>query len=172
MAALTYPETRYEPSPLVDLNSRAERERLSASGLKGFFNIMQRWQVRDEDARALLGGVSNGPYYELKRAGAAKVLESDRLLRLSYLIGIFKALHILHSRALADQWVQLPNSNRLFGGETPLAYMVRGGLPALHSHNPQSGRLAHRNLAPGRSTVGPRRQAAGVSYSGSSMLPL
>jgi hypothetical protein len=121
MAALTYPDTRYEPSPLVDLNSRAERERLSASGLKGFFNIMERWKVRDEDARALLGGVSNGPYYELKRAGATKVLEADRLLRVSYLIGIFKALHILHSRALADQWVQLANTDRLFGGETPLA---------------------------------------------------
>ena len=133
MAALTYPDTRYEPSPLVDLSSRAERERLSASGLKGFFNIMDRWKVRDEDARALLGGVSNGPYYELKRAGAAKVLESDRLLRVSYLIGIFKALHILHSRALADKWVQLPNTNRLFGGDTPLTYMVRGGLPALQA---------------------------------------
>jgi hypothetical protein len=133
MPALTYLESRYEPSPLVDLNSRAERERLSASGLKAFFNIMERWKVRDEDARGLLGGVSNGPYYELKRAPAAKVLEADRLLRVSYLIGIFKALHILHSRALADQWVQMPNSNRLFAGDTPLAYMIRGGVPALQT---------------------------------------
>jgi hypothetical protein len=133
MVALTYPDTRYEPSPLVDLNSREERERLSASGLKAFFNIMERWKVRDEDARALLGGVSNGPYYELKRAVAGKVLDADRLLRISYLIGIFKALHILHSRALADQWVGLPNANRLFGGDTPLAYMVRGGVPALQT---------------------------------------
>jgi hypothetical protein len=133
MPALTYPESRYEPSPLVDLNSRAERERLSVSGLKAFFNIMERWKVRDEDARALLGGISNGPYYELKRAPAGKVLEADRLLRVSYLIGIFKALHILHSRALADQWVQMPNSNRLFAADTPLAYMVRGGVPALQT---------------------------------------
>jgi hypothetical protein len=133
MAALTYPDTRYEPSPLVDLNSRAERQRLSASGLKGFFNIMERWHIRDEDARTLLGGVSNGAYYELKRAPAGKVLDADRLLRVSYLIGVFKALHILHSRALADQWVQLPNMNRLFAGETPLAYMLRGGVPALQT---------------------------------------
>ena len=133
MAALTYPDTRYEPAPLVDLNSREERARLSVSGLKAFFNIMQRWKVRDEDARGLLGGVSNGPYYELKRAAAGKVLDADRLLRISCLIGIFKALHGLHSRALADQWVSVPNANRLFGGETPLAFMVRGGLPALQS---------------------------------------
>jgi Protein of unknown function (DUF2384) len=133
VAALTYPDTRYEPSPLVDISSRQERERLSASGLKAFFNIMERWKVRDEDARALLGGVSNGPYYELKRAVTGKVLDADRLLRVSYLIGIFKALHILHSRTLADQWVQLPNANRLFAGDPPLAYMVRGGVPALQT---------------------------------------
>ncbi len=39
MAALTYPDSRYEPSPLVDLNAREERERLSPAALKGFFNI-------------------------------------------------------------------------------------------------------------------------------------
>jgi len=133
MSGLTYPDTRYEPAPLVDLNAKAERERLSASALKAFFNIMERWQVRDEDARALLGGVSNGPYYELKRDPAGKVLEADRLLRVSYLIGIFKALHILHGRALADQWVRLPNTHRLFGGDTPLSYLVQGGVPALQT---------------------------------------
>ena len=130
MAALTYPDTRYEPSPLIDLNSRAERERLSAAGLKAFFNIVERWKIRDEDARALLGGVSNGPYYELKRAPAAKVLEADRLLRVSYLIGIFKALHILHGEALADAWIKLPNANRIFHGQTPLGFMIGHGLPA------------------------------------------
>jgi len=29
--------------------------------------------------------------------------------------------------------VHLPNSNRLFGGATPLAYMIRGGVPALQT---------------------------------------
>src|SRR5438067_2650728 len=99
-----YPATRYDPSPLVDLAARGQRERLSRSALRGFFNIMERWQVRDEDARALLGGVSNGPYYAMKKA-PDRVLDADTLLRVSYLVGIFKALHILHSDALADEWV-------------------------------------------------------------------
>ena len=60
-----YPASSYEPLPLVDLGSRAARERLSPPALKAFFNIMARWKVRDEDARALLGGVTNGPFYEL-----------------------------------------------------------------------------------------------------------
>jgi hypothetical protein len=55
------------------------------------------------------------------------------LLRVSYLIGIFKALNILYSEKLADSWVGLANSNRIFGGQTPLAYMIKGGLPALQT---------------------------------------
>ncbi len=125
-----YPDTRYAPSPLVDLTSKAERERLSPAALKAFFNMMERWSVRDEDARALLGGISNGPFYELKK-NRERVLETDRLQRVSYLVGIFKALNVLYSEKLADAWVQLPNHNPLFVGRTPLAYMIEGGLPAM-----------------------------------------
>jgi len=128
--ALRYPGSRYKADAPPDLGSRVERERLSAPALKAFFNIMARWKVRDEDARALLGGVTNGPFYELKR-NPDRTVDTDRLTRVSYLIGIFKALRILHSPALADQWVHLPNSNPIFAGQTPLAFMIRGGLPAM-----------------------------------------
>ena len=110
-----YPSSRYQPPPVVDLGSRAARERLSAPALKAFFNVMARWKLRDEDARALLGGVSNGPFYEMKR-NPDRTLDADRLTRISYLIGIFKALGILHSTAL-----------------TPLTYMIGGGLPAMQN---------------------------------------
>lgn len=131
-AAATYPASRYEPSPLIDLTAKHERERLSPPALRTFFNIMDQWGVRDEDARLLLGGVSNGPYYEMKK-NAGRTLEPDRLQRISYLIGIFKALNILYSENLAQQWVSLPNSNRIFSGQNPLAYMIRGGLPAMQT---------------------------------------
>ena len=130
--ALQYPATRYRVEPPVDLAARHERERLSGAALRAFFNIMERWKVRDEGARALLGGVSNGPFYEMKKT-PDRVLDADRLTRISYLIGIYKALHILHSDALADEWVRLPNRNPIFGGQAPLAYMVRGGLAALQT---------------------------------------
>jgi len=133
MPAPTYPATRYHASAVVDLGSRAERERLSPSALKAFFNIMEKWKVRDEQARGLLGGVSNGPYYEMKRHPEGRVLDEDTLLRTSYLIGIFKALNVLHRTELADEWINLPNTNRIFGGATPLAYMVKGGIPALQT---------------------------------------
>jgi uncharacterized protein (DUF2384 family) len=127
-----YPATRYEPSPLVDLSARAERERLSPSAIKAFLNIMEKWHVRDEDARALLGGISNGRFYETKKQ-PQRTLDADTLTRISYLVGIFKALNILHSEALADAWMQRPNSNRIFGGQTPLAYLIKGGLPAMQT---------------------------------------
>ncbi|HXG88842.1 MAG TPA: hypothetical protein VNJ02_10935 [Vicinamibacterales bacterium] len=130
--AQRYPSTRYLVDAPPDLGAKAERERLSAPALKAFFNIMARWKVRDEDARALLGGVTNGPYYEWKR-NPDRTLDTDRLTRVSYLIGIFKALHILHGKSLADEWIQLPNSNSIFAGQTPLAFMIRGGLPAMHT---------------------------------------
>ena len=131
-SAARYPATRYRLDTPVDLGLRAERERLSTPALKAFFNIMARWKVRDEDARALLGGVSNGPFYEMKR-NPSRVIETDRLMRISYLIGIFKGLKILHGPALADQWVQLPNTNPIFGGRTPLSFMIHGGLPAMQT---------------------------------------
>ncbi len=130
--ALRYPASRYRPDAPTDLGARAARARLSTPALKAFFNIMGRWKVRDEDARVLLGGISNGPFYEMKR-DPERVLDADRLMRISYLIGIFKALQILHARTLADEWVQLPNSHPIFRGQTPLAYMMRGGLPAMQT---------------------------------------
>ncbi len=127
---LHYPATRYQADGPTDLGPVAARERLSPPALKAFFAIMARWQLRDDDARALLGGVTNGPFYEMKRH-PDRVLDVDRLTRVSYLIGIFKALNILHGRALADEWVHLPNRHPIFGGRPPLAVMVQGGLPTL-----------------------------------------
>jgi len=61
------------------------------------------------------------------------VLDADRLTRVSYVVGIYKALRILHSDAIAGEWVRLPNRNPIFGGRTPLEYMIRGGLPAMQT---------------------------------------
>jgi hypothetical protein len=69
----------------------------------------------------------------MKKNPEGKILDADQMYRVSYLIGIFKALNILHSQSLADEWVRLPNSNRIFGGRTPLEYMVRGGVSAMQT---------------------------------------
>ena len=130
--AYAYPTSRFEPAVLVDLNSRAERERLSQSALKGFFKLAAAWGLRDEDARELLGGLSASSFYDWKK-NPVRVLEVDRITRISYLLGIYKALHILYGDRLADDWIALPNTNIIFGGRTPLAYMLGGGLLAMQT---------------------------------------
>ena len=122
----------FEPSPLVDLSDGKQRERLSASALKAFFALVEAWGLKDDDTRRLLGGISNGAYYALKRQ-PDRALDQDRITRISFLVGIFKALNILYSEPLADAWVQRPNTNPMFGGATPLAYMIRGGIPAMQN---------------------------------------
>jgi Antitoxin Xre/MbcA/ParS C-terminal toxin-binding domain len=129
MPTLLKPSVGYSLNRATDLSDRDTQERLSRSAIPAFFKIAQAWQLRDESARLLLGGVSNGVFYQLKR-GQKKSLDQDKLTRISLITGIFKALNILYSRKLADAWVSLPNSNPLFEGEAPLAYMIRGGVPA------------------------------------------
>jgi hypothetical protein len=130
--AYAYPKSRFEPAVLVDLNDKTQRERLSSSALKGFFELTAAWQVRDEDARELLGGLASSSFYEWKK-NPSRVLEVDRITRISYLLGIYKALHILYGDKLADEWVHLPNSNPVFNGRAPLAYMLGGGLLAMQT---------------------------------------
>jgi len=114
----------------ADLSNREVIKRLSPSAVKSFLRIATLWELRDEDARQLLGGMSNGAFYELKKTGL-RILDQDRLTRISLLTGVFKALNILYSKRLADRWVQLPNTNPMFGGESPLANMIKGGMPAM-----------------------------------------
>jgi hypothetical protein len=114
----------------ADLSDKAVAKRLSPAAVKAFLEIAGLWKLRDENARHLLGGISNGAFYELKKQ-RHPLLDQDRLTRLSLLTGIFKALNILYSKKLADRWVQLPNQNPMFEGDTPLAYMVTGGIPAM-----------------------------------------
>jgi hypothetical protein len=114
----------------ADLSNKDVVRRLSPTAVKGFLKIAVLWELRDEDARQLLGGMSNGAYYGLKKTGL-RTLGQDRLTRISLLTGIFKALNILYRKKLADRWVHLPNANPMFGGETALAYMIKGGMPAM-----------------------------------------
>ena len=113
----------------TDLSRKENRERLSRSAVRGLLRIATHWKLRDEDTRALLGGISSGSFYALKNRGT-KALDEDRLTRVSLLIGIYKALNILYSRRLADAWIKLPNANAMFGGDSPLNYMKKGGIPA------------------------------------------
>ena len=96
-----YAAPGYLSDATPDLSHLATRERLSQSAIDGFFAIVEKWQVPVETAGELLGGVPRSTVYRLKTA--AGTLRQDELTRISYIVGIYKALHILLPKALADQ---------------------------------------------------------------------
>jgi hypothetical protein len=121
---------RWPASPLTKRPTyRARPRRCGSAAIPAFFKLADAWALKDERSRQLLGGVSNGAFYQLKR-GEKKTLDQDRLTRISLLLGIFRALNVLYSHKLADAWVNLPNGNPMFQDEAPLAYMIKGGVPA------------------------------------------
>jgi hypothetical protein len=114
-----------------NLADKHAQKRVSPTARKAFFKIITAWKIRDEEAKQLLGGVSNGAFYQLKGGQSKTTLDQDRLVRISLLVGISKALNTLYTQKLADAWISLPNTNPMFAGESPLAYMVKGGQPAM-----------------------------------------
>jgi hypothetical protein len=130
-AALVLPSVAgypFDVSP--DLSKAATRQRLTPAAIKGFLRIMDRWGIKDPDARQLLGGISSGSYYSWKKQ-PKRVLDQDMLIRISLLLGIFKALNILYSEPLADAWITLSNRNPMFRGQSPLSYMIERGQPGM-----------------------------------------
>lgn len=104
----------------------ADRKHLSAVALKAFFRITDAWALGDEDRRVLLGSPARSTYYRWKK-GDAPAVGVDTLERISYLLGIYKALHILFPDPhQADGWLLRPNTLPPFEGASPLAYL-RGG---------------------------------------------
>src|SRR5690606_25638719 len=86
--AYAYPLSRFEPAIVPDLNDKSARQQLSKSALKAFYKLADAWQLRDEDACTLLGGLSSSAFYEWKKK-PDRLLEVDRITRISYLLGIY-----------------------------------------------------------------------------------
>jgi uncharacterized protein (DUF2384 family) len=131
-ALAVIPDLGLDLRKLPDLAAATTRSRLSRPAIEAFFAIVEKWDLRNEDAMALLGGTSHGRYYELKK-NRKGLLSQDELTRISLLIGIFKALNILFSQRLANQWTSRPNSNPMFNDSPPLELLMRGGVPGMIS---------------------------------------
>ena len=117
-------------APIIESN-RGDAEKLSGPGLRTFLNISQAWGLSNDEMRALLGWPSESTFYQYK-LGKCGTLAYDTLTRLSLIIGIYKALHILYpDETLADSWIRLPNRNPLFGGRPAIELMANAGLDGL-----------------------------------------
>ncbi len=106
-----------------------------AAALRAWFRIMALWGLTVEEGRVLLGRPSRATFYNWK-AGKVAALPHDVLARISYVLGIYKALQILYQDpGLADAWIR--RANVAFGGQSALERMLAGDvtdLAAVRAH--------------------------------------
>lgn len=109
---------------LLDL----EEGHVTSAALKAFFGIMDEWDLGNEDARVLLGSPSRTTFHRMKRLEVPK-LSHDRLERISYLLGIYKALNILLPDAqIANAWIKQPNAAAPFNGQSASERLLAGNV--------------------------------------------
>jgi hypothetical protein len=105
---------------------------MARAGLRAFFRIAELWGLSVEEQLTLLGGPGRSTYFKWKKDGA-DALPHDVLERISYLLGIWKALQILlPDEAAADGWVRQPNDATPFGGRSALDRMLSGNVADLY----------------------------------------
>lgn len=97
----------------------------SAIGLKAFFGITQKWGLSCEQESVLLA-VPKSTLYRWKQKGEVS-LTPDTLERISYILGIYKALRILlPNEESANKWIHKANTAPLFGGKSALTKLMKG----------------------------------------------
>ena len=105
---------------------------LSAAGLRAYFNIARDWGLNTDEQMVLLGTPGRSTFFKWKSAPETADLKRDTLERLSYILGIYKALQVLlPSATSADAWVKKPNTAPLFGGKSALDRMLGGNVADL-----------------------------------------
>jgi hypothetical protein len=112
----------------VDLDTREGAQAL----LRTFFAIADAWQLSPREAMTLLGLRSRSTYHVWKD-GRAGALTRDTLERISYVLGIYKALQLLlPSGESADAWIRKPNTAPVFGGRSALERLLSGNVADLY----------------------------------------
>ena len=67
---------------------------LSGPALRTFFRIAEAWELSATEQMTLLGGPPRSTFYKWREGGPVR-LPRDVIERISYVLGIYKALQIL-----------------------------------------------------------------------------
>ncbi len=111
----------------------AQPRELSGPALRAFFNIASAWKLSAGQQRKLLGDPPGSTFFKWKRELSGN-LPKDVLERISYVLGIYKALQILiPDGARADAWISRPNAAPPFGGKSALDRMLAGNVSDLYA---------------------------------------
>lgn len=108
------------------------RRELATPALRAFFRISERWDLTNDQERQLLGSPGRSTFYRWKRDLSGQV-PHDVLERISYILGIYKALHLIFGNGQqADGWIRRSNAAPLFGGGSALDRMLGGQVADLY----------------------------------------
>ena len=114
------------------LSETAPAGELGGPALRAFFRLAEQWKLRITEQRKLLGDPPESTFYKWK-SGRVGAVSRDVLERISYVLGIYKALQILlPDPEAADGWVKRPNAAPLFGGRPALERMLSGNVGDLY----------------------------------------
>jgi hypothetical protein len=102
-----------------------DADKINRAALMAFFNITQQWGLTREQEQILLGSPPRSTFFKWVKEGNG-LLTQDILERISYIMGIYKALHILLPATAADLWIKKNNTAPLFGGRPALEKMLAG----------------------------------------------
>ena len=117
---------------IQDTPAKVDPRVASGPALRAFFKIADRWNLDIDEQMVLLGVSARSTYFKWKKDLDGH-LSLDTLERISYLLGIFKALHILlPDEEAADAWVRKPNTASVFGGKPALHRMLSGRVSDLY----------------------------------------
>lgn len=101
-------------------------------GLRAFARIAELWDLSIDQQLTLLGISSRSTYFKWRKESQPR-LPRDTLERLSYLLGIYKALQLLlPEAAAADAWLHKANTAPLFEGKPALERMLSGNVADLY----------------------------------------
>lgn len=106
---------------------------LSAAGLRVFFNIGESWHLKNEEQMILLGNPSRSLFFKWKKDPHSSIVSKDTLERISYILGIYKALQLLlPDPKAADEWITKKNNAPIFSGQSALERMLSGNVGDLY----------------------------------------
>lgn len=95
---------------------------------KSLQNLVERFHFESEEARILMGDMPRSTYFKGLQEHQGK-LSRDQKERVSYLLGIYKALRILFvDSQQAMTWIERVNELPPFNGMTPKQFMLEGSL--------------------------------------------
>jgi len=117
---------------VAQLDRKTSVADLGGPALRTFFNLAKTWELSEKEQMKLLGLNSRSTLHAWKGGRVSKV-SRDTLERISYLLGIFKAINILlPDPKRADEWIRLPNKAPLFGGRSALDRLTTGNIGDLY----------------------------------------